>query len=552
MQMKLFGWSFGRKSSQMQNAPVSPEPQETSLDLQNVPGFISPAAPFYNDSANNAITENDYINKYREISQIPEVDLAVEEIIAETIIHDQEGGQTLSLNLDNLDVSDQIKEVISEEFEGVLDLLNFRSRGHDITKRWYIDGRINYYGLIDEGNPRNGIVELRYIDPRKIKKVREINKKVDADTSVASISDVKEYYLYNEQGITNLLNTAGSVTIAPDSIVHCNSGLYEPTTNIFIGHLHKALRVANNMVMMEQAMLIYKLSRAPERRIFYIDTGTLPKAKAEQYVQQISDKFRTKVVYDANTGEIKNDKRYLAMTEDFWIPLREGSAGTRIETLEGGAQSGEVGEAEYFKGKLYMALNVPASRFDAQPSIFSSGTEITRDELRFSRFIQRLRERFNVLFLEILKRQLVLKGVLLEQDWELIKNRVVIVYNEDNYFSEAMKSTILQGRLSVLQQADQFVGKYLSRDWVYKNVFYMTDAERKEQEQKLLSEDIEFNESLMQSDPTQQVVESIKPLSEDDEDEREDDEEKEPEELTESEIALNEAAAEMLRSISKK
>lgn len=501
-QIKLFGFSFGKTDPGAASPVVRDD--DASIKIEAAPGFISPHINSISLD-NNAATENEYTGKYRDISMIPEVNQCIEEIVSEAVIQDTED-LYVTLNMDKVEYSDSIKDKINTEFENVYNILLFSRKGHDIFRRWYIDGRINYQLIIDNDKPKLGIQGVRYIDPRKIKKVREAIKAIDAESGTEVITDYKSYFIYNEKGVGSLVqNQKGytapgtnaqyqDVIMTDESVVYVTSGLTDPLYGFTISYLHHALRASNNLRMMEDSALIYKLVRAPERRVFYIDTGNLPKAKAAQYVQEIADKNKTKVVYDVSTGEIRNDKKFMAMTEDYWIPRKEGSRGTEIDTLPGGDSAGEMTEAEYFKDKLYTALNVPKSRFSDQPTLFSGGTQITRDEIRFSRFINQLRTKFSALFEELLGRQLVLKGIMSKQEWETLKVKINYEFAEDSYFAEALKSEKLQQQAAILAQFDPYVGKYVSREFVYKDILGMSDDEAKEQ-MKQIEKDSEWHET---------------------------------------------------------
>jgi len=501
-QIKLFGFSFGKTDPGAASPVVRDD--DASIKIEAAPGFISPHINSISLD-NNAATENEYIGKYRDISMIPEVNQCIEEIVSEAVIQDTED-LYVTLNMDRVEYSDSIKDKINTEFENVYNILLFSRKGHDIFRRWYTDGRINYQLIIDNDKPKLGIQGVRYIDPRKIKKVREAIKAIDAESGTEVITDYKSYFIYNEKGVGSLVqNQKGytapgtnaqyqDVIMTDESVVYVTSGLTDPLYGFTISYLHHALRASNNLRMMEDSALIYKLVRAPERRVFYIDTGNLPKAKAAQYVQEIADKNKTKVVYDVSTGEIRNDKKFMAMTEDYWIPRKEGSRGTEIDTLPGGDSAGEMTEAEYFKDKLYTALNVPKSRFSDQPTLFSGGTQITRDEIRFSRFINQLRTKFSALFEELLGRQLVLKGIMSKQEWETLKVKINYEFAEDSYFAEALKSEKLQQQAAILAQFDPYVGKYVSREFVYKDILGMSDDEAKEQ-MKQIEKDSEWHEA---------------------------------------------------------
>lgn len=458
--------------------------------------------------------ENKLIGQYRELLNIPEVDLCVEEITQEAIIFPKDGTNAVEVNLSQLDdkkYSEKVKKSISEEFEVVYDLLMFNRKGHDIFKRWYVDSRINYYKVIDMDNLSDGIQALTYIDPRKIKKVQESNRAIDPETGKLVINNYKEFFYYNEDGVKNIelekqkaeqptgaytgashgfKNPSTSInTLTRDSVAYAPSGINDSTGKMVIGFLHKVLKTANNLQLMEDSMLIYKLSRAPERRVFYIDTGNLPKAKAEQYVKAIADKYRTKVVYDAKTGEIKNDRKFNALTEDFWLPRSNGSKGTEISTLPGGQNTGDTEETEYFKDKLFNSLGVPRARFESEPTLFSGGSQITRDEIRFSRFIERLRTNFNLLFEDILGTQLILKNIISAEEWQELKNKITYTYAEDNYFKESVAIEKLNQISALLSQFDGFTGKWVSKEYVYKKVMMFNDDEIKEIEKQIAGEE---------------------------------------------------------------
>lgn len=498
MAFKIFGFTFGSAKPNY-DSPIAPDKMNTTIDITStIGGYISPTSTVM-DLDNIARTENELIQKYREIVFVPEVDRAVDEIASEAIINDKEK-PSIALNLDNVKgVSQTIKNKMIDEFINIYNLLSFNTKGHDIFRRWYIDGRINYQTLIDNNNPSAGIQELRYIDPRKIKRVRELIKKNDDRTNTEIIVGVKEYFLYSDTGVDKNISAQRTIILSAESVAHCNSGLYDPTSNIVIGHLHKAIRPANNLRMMEDSMIIYRLTRAPEKRVFYIDTNGLSKVKGDQYVQEIADKHRNKVIYDVKTGEIRNDRRYMAMSEDYWIPRSEGSS-SAIETLEGGQAVGETGEAEYFKKELYEALSVPFARMTEEQTMFTSGTDVTRDELRFARYINRLRIRFSGLFEELLQRQLVLKGILTVEEFEEIRSSIYYDFLEDNYFSEAAEFSILSQKLNMLALAQPFVGTFMSKQKVFKDILGLTDEQMEAeiaQMNKEHSEDIEQQTSDM-------------------------------------------------------
>lgn len=525
--MRLFGFQIGAPEAQQKSTlatDVMDNNSSIKIETSAAGGFINAHVNAISlDNQTN--TENGFIEKYRDMIYVPEVDQCIEEIVAESVIV-SEDGRNIEVDLSNVELSDSIKTKITEAFEYVYDVMMFNRKGHDIFKRWYIDGRVNYFINIDNDNPSGGIQSIQYVDPRKIKKVREVVRNYDAQGQTMIVTGEREYFIYNERGIGSAVQSkqmmggtlqgggvqSQDMIIAPDAVAYAPSGLIDPQTGMVISYLHKALRTAANLRMMEDATLIYRLSRAPERRIFYIDTGNLPKAKAEQYVQEIANKQRSKIVYDVATGEIRNDKKYMALTEDFWLPRKEGSRGTEITTLEGGQQVGELGEAEYFKEKLYVSLNVPQSRFADQPSFFSGGTNVTRDELRFSRFIGRLRSSFNVLFDELLRVQLTLTGVMSKDEWDNIKSQIIYKYSADNYFAEAVEQEKLASIVANLQGLDQFVGKYVSREYVYTKVFGMTEDEAK-LEKKLMKADKELQAMLQADQP--QPMQAAPPIGED-------------------------------------
>jgi len=478
MQIKLFGYTIGSGETTPKGLQqyITPSFTEPTFDLTSN-GFLSPTATSF-QLASAVKTENEAIAQYRDISREPEVDLAIEEIICEMLVFEHDS-EVISLNMDDIEYDDKIKAGINEEFKTLLGMLDFNTGGHNIAKRWYIDGRINYLISIDNENPQMGIQQLQYIEPQKIKRIRDIEKKILNGHSV--VKQISEYYLYSETGVDFAAHMAPSVTgdvikLTVDAVVHCNSGLYDTDKGFVLSQLDTAIKAANSLRTIEDSTLIYNMTRAPERRIFYIDTGNLPKAKAEQYVKEIADKHRTKIMYDPNSGKIRNEKRFMAMTEDFWIPRSNGGRGTEIDTLPGGDAFNNMDIADYFRSKLWDALKVPGSRFQ-QGSFFSHGTEITRDELRFHKYISRLRNQFNGLFEQLLKQQLVLKGIIAVEDWQYFRDNVKFVYAVDNYFAEAVETEILQARINTLNLVDPFVGKYFGNDYVYKKILKVHDEE---------------------------------------------------------------------------
>ena len=472
--MQIFGFEIKRKSQQDLPSVVPPSPVETGATVINT-GVN--AGGYYGavlDIEGTIKTENDLIRRYREVSQYSDCDGAIEDIVNEAIVADEDK-RCVEIKLDDVKVSANIKNKIKEEFDNILRTIKFDERAHEIFRTWYIDGRLYYQILIDENNVKGGIVELRYIDPRKIRRIKNI-KKEKTPQGVEVVKQIEEYYLYNDKGITE--QTTHGVKLALDSVVYAPSGYVDQNTGMMMSYLHKAIKPVNQLKMIEDALVIYRISRAPERRIFYIDVGNLPKLKAEQYVSDIMNKFRNKIVYDATTGETRDDRRHLSMMEDFWMPRREGGKGTEITTLPGGQNLGEIQDIEYFQGKLYHALNVPVSRLQPQQG-FSIGRsqEISRDEVKFNKFIVRLRKKFSVLFSEALRVQLIAKNIITADEWEDIRYRLKYDYLEDNHFSELKDQEILMQRLNSLQTVDPFVGKYYSQAWVKKNILRQNDEE---------------------------------------------------------------------------
>lgn len=431
--------------------------------------------------------EVEQITKYREISLQAEVESAINDICNEAIVREK-SGKCVDIVMDNLDIPDFIKDRIQDEFNNVLRLLNFGNFGPDLFRRWYIDGRIYFHIIIDKTNPEKGITELRYIDPRKIRKIRELTKTFDQKTGMELIVDVKEYYMYSDRGILGIPTNLG-VKIAPDSIIHIPSGLLDPKNNQVISYLQKAIKPMNQLRMVEDALVIYRIARAPERRVFYIDVGNMPTVKANQYVADIMTKYKNKLVYDASTGETKDDRRVLSMLEDFWLPRREGSKGTEISTLPGGDNLGQIEDIEYFLRKLYKALDVPVSRLEPQTG-FSIGrsAEITRDELKFMKHVERLRLKFSKLIDDALKTQLILKGVLTEEDWEEFRENIYYEFNTDVNHTELKEQELWRERFMMVQLIDPYLGKYVSAEWIRKQILNMTDEDITEMDEQIEEE----------------------------------------------------------------
>jgi hypothetical protein len=432
------------------------------------------------------------------MSNHPELDQAIDDIVNEAITHDATG-RTVDIVLDKLKQPENVKKKIAEEFENVLKMLNFSNLADDLFKRWYIDGRIYYQVVVDENKPKEGIRELRYVDPRKIRKVREIQKERDPKTGAQIIKSIAEYYVYNDRGTTTQTYTAQvnqGVRIAPDSIINVNSGLMDAKNTFVISYLHKAIKALNQLRMIEDAVVIYRISRAPERRVFYIDVGNLPKGKAEQYLRDIMIKYRNKVVYDASTGEIRDDRKHMSMLEDFWLPRREGGKGTEITTLPAGQNLGELEDVKYFQKKLLQSLNVPLSRLEPQQGgMIGLGrtTEVTREEVKFNKFIVRLRNKFSQIFDNALGIQLALKGICTKEEWQDFKEDIYYAYKKDNNFTELRDAELLRERVSLVSTVDPFLGRYYSNRWVKKNILQMTDEQIEEMEKEIEEEQKQGN-----------------------------------------------------------
>ena len=497
MAVKLFGFTLGKQDIVQVEKPEQASFALPTEALDDGAVTITQNAHYgtYVDLEGSVRNELELITRYREMSNHPECENAITEIVDESITHDEDG-TVVDIVLDKLKQPDTIKRKIKEEFENVLRMMNFSNLADDIFKRWYIDGRLYYHVIVNEKNPKEGIQELRYIDPRKIRKVREVKKGKDPKTGADIIQSIAEYYMYSDRGQTTQSYTASvnsGLRIAPEAVININSGLMDAKNTMVISFLHKAIKPLNQLRMIEDAIVIYRLSRAPERRIFYIDVGNLPKGKAEQYLRDIMVKYRNKMVYDANTGELRDDRKHMSMLEDFWLPRREGGKGTEITTLPAGQNLGELEDVKYFQKKLLQSLSVPYSRLESQGgSMVGLGrtTEVTRDELKFNKFIQRLRNKFSQVFDHALRVQLALKGICTQEEWDEFKEFVYYDFKKDNNFSELKESELLQSRIQMVGMLDPFVGRYFSQAWVKKNVLKMTDEEV-EQMQKEIDEEPE-------------------------------------------------------------
>ena len=473
---ELFGFSF-KKQQEKSRAPSPIQPSSDDGATSYIAGGYYGQ---YLDLDGNFKTEYDMVKKYRTMAMHPEVDEAIEDIIHEAIVADQ-NDSPVQVNLDNLEVSDSVKNMIREEFDYVKNLLAFDSKAHEMFRRWYIDGRLYYHKVIDLQDPAKGILELRYIDPHKIKKVRQITKPKTADEFMKyDFGKGEEYFLYNPKGLNNTSANSG-IRIAKDAITYCTSGIMDTNRNIVLSYLHKGIKVLNQLRMIEDSLVIYRISRAPERRIFYIDVGNLPKQKAESYLREVMGRYRNKLVYDAQTGEIRDDRKYMSMMEDFWLPRREGGRGTEITTLPGGQNLGELTDVQYFQTKLYKALNVPAGRLESGTSFdLGRSAEITRDELKFTKFVGKLRKKFSDIFHDTLKTQLILKSVIVPEDWDDMKEHIQYDYLYDNHFTELKNLEMMTEKLNVIAAMDPYVGKYFSTNHIRSEILGQTEKQMEE------------------------------------------------------------------------
>ena len=482
--MEIFGFEIKRKSEE-DKAPsfVAPINDDGAQVLEIGQGGYSIGGGYaqgtFLDMEGGVKSEQDLIIRYRQMALIPEVDMAIDDIVQEAISSNDLDAQ-VGINLDATKFSDSIKSKVRDEFSEVLRLLRFNQTSGDIFRKWYVDGRMYFHLLVDTKNPKKGVVGLRMIDPLQVKKVREVSKKKDKN-GIEIIDKVKEYYTYNQGGFekNQTMGQGGqTLQISPDAIVYTTSGMMDAHRRNIIGYMHKGLKAANQLKMMEDALVIYRISRAPERRIFYIDVGNLPKAKAEQYLADTMTRYKNKLVYNADTGEVRDDRKHMSMLEDFWLPRREGGRGTEITTLPGGQNLGEIEDIIYFQRKLFRSLNVPISRLETE-SGFSLGrtTEISRDEVKFSRFVDRLRMKFSSMFIDILKTQLALKGIMPIEEWELEKENIKFDFQKDSHFVEMKDAEILRERATSLRELDEYVGKYYSQQWIRKNVLRQSEEE---------------------------------------------------------------------------
>ena len=490
MAIKLFGFQISREEDEQPPlTPIQTQMDDGALNIETGGHY-----GIYVDLDGSYRSEVDLITKYRTMAMQPEMDAAIEDIINEAIVpgENDDRGQTVKIMCDNLKQPDKIKNMIRDEFDNILKMLDFGNEGSEIFRRWYIDGRLPYNVVIDQENPRAGIVQLVYVDPRRIRKIRAV-KKDKTKEGVNVVVGTEEFYIYNEKLVNNNAqnpqitgNFAGSIKLAKDSVVYVTSGLMDPAKSTVLSYLHKAIRPMNQLRFVEDATVIYRVSRAPERRVFYVDVGNMPRNKADQYLKDVMTKFRNKLVYDAATGEVRDDRRHMSMLEDFWMPRRGEGKSTEITTLPAGQNLGEMEDVLYFEKKLYRALNVPVSRLEAQQG-FSLGrsTEITRDELKFDKFINKLRNRFTVLFDELLERQLSLKGICTVEEWNEFKQFVDYDFNKDNNFTELKDAELLQNRMGVLQLLDPYIGRFFSEKWVKENVLQFNEEEIEQMQEEM-------------------------------------------------------------------
>ena len=503
--MRLFGFEFVRTTPN----DIAPSFAPKEVDDGAVIVAAGGAYGTYIDLDGTVRTEAELVTKYREMALQPEIDAAVDEIVNESISIDED--EIVNIILDNLEVTEKVKKVIRDEFKNILNILNFQKRAYEIYRRWYIDGRLYYHILIDEKDVKAGIKELRYVDPRKIRKVREVGKRkvpggISSDAVIPRVQN--EYFIFNDKGFNYGNKVVGPTTaglkIAKDSIVHVTSGLTDTQGTMVLSYLHKAIKALNQLRTLEDALVIYRLARAPERRIWYIDVGNLPKMKAEQYVRDIMIKHKNRLIYDAASGEVRDDRKFMTMLEDYWLPRREGGKGTEVTTLPGGQTLGEMDDVLYFQKKLYGTLNVPVNRLNSD-ALFSIGraTEVTRDEVKFSKFVNRLRGRFSHLFTALLEKQLVLKGLMSIEDWQNIAPDIKYDFARDNYFTELKDADVMQNRLQLYSAFDQnqLIGKYFSHEYVRKNVFKQSDDQIEEMDEEIAEEEKDPRWNMNQLEP---------------------------------------------------
>ena len=520
MAIELFGFSIGKKEEKKDVKITTFAQADDDNDVLSVSG--GGVHGVYLDTEGSIKGDNELINRYRDMSLQAEVENAIDDIVNEAIVTSKDK-PVVHIKLDNLNISDNIKDKIRAEFKSVCKLLDFQNIGHDLFRRWYIDGRLYYHVILNEKNVKNGIYELRVLDPRKIKKVRETKKEKLPNGQVKKVYE--EYYVYNEKGLyqqqgysygTTFTNAASGLKIAPDTIVYCHSGLMNGKRSSVLSYLHKAIKPLNQLRMLEDALVIYRISRAPERRIFYVDVGNLPKLKAEQYMRDLMSRYKNKLVYDANSGEIRDDRKHMSMLEDYWMPRAEGGRGTEISTLPGGQNLGDIEDVLYFQKKLYKSLGVPISRLESEASYtIGRATEISRDEVKFTRFVNKLQNRFSFLFDELMERQLSLKGILARDDWQLIKNEIYYDFENDSHFTELKRNELMQDRMNLMRELEQYIGKYYSHEYVRRNVLMQNDDEIISNDEQISKEledsrygggDMQFNSNIIEPEPDKELM----------------------------------------------
>jgi len=505
--IKLFGFEIKKANTEDPKKKPSIVPARDDDGA----GYVTASGMHYGHTLNidGDHSKDNYqlIMQYRGVAMHPEVDMAIEEIVNESIVV-QDEKMTVDVNLDNVEISDSIKKQIKEEFDQIYGMLDFGEYGHDIFRRWYVDGRLFHHLVVDEANLKAGIKEIRPIDAAKIRKVKQVKTKQDQATGAKLIENVDEYFIYQEKPGAQ---QSGGVKLTEDAVSYVTSGLLNEDRKKIVSYLHKALKPINQLRMMEDSLVIYRLARAPERRIFYIDVGNLPKGKAEQYMKDIMARYRNKLVYDAKTGEIRDDRKHQSLLEDFWLPRREGGRGTEISTLPGGENLGQIDDIVYFQKKMYRALNVPINRLE-QEAQFSLGrsTEISRDEIKFQKFVDRLRRRFSHIFMNILKKQLILKGIITEEDWNEWKTDIAFEFARDNHFSELKDAEILREKVQTLDMITNYVGEYFSKEWVMKNVLMFSEEEVEDMQKEISGETDEEPEQEQEPEQESPVNQTFK------------------------------------------
>lgn len=504
MEFNLFGWKIKKTEEQKKQEKaqsfVLPENQDGAVNVEGVAGAYGAYIDF------DATVKNEYelVTRYRELSLLPDVDFAIDDIVNEMLVLDGHS-DAIKINLEKLKLPKSVKTKIEEEFKNILALLDWNNQAYEIVRKWYIDGRLYYHIILDDSKKDRGIQELRYIDPRQIRKVRETEREIDEKTGIELVKVVDEYFTYNSRGIqfngSNSYSPVPSISgikITTDSICYTHSGIVDKYSASILSNLHKAIKPINQLKMMEDALVIYRIARAPERRIFYVDVGNLPKTKADDYLRSVMNRYRNKLQYNIETGELRDDKRFLSMLEDYWLPRREGSQGTSIETLPGGENLGEMQDVEYFQKKVYRALNVPLSRLDANSGFqLGRAAEISRDEVKFAKFIHRIRLRFGHLFDELLKRQLVIKKIINPDEWSFIRENIRFDFNTDNHYAELKEIEMLKSRLDLLQNLDQYSTKYFSVDWIRQNILRQSAEERAQIDKEIKAEKSKYGDPMM-------------------------------------------------------